>query len=465
MTRVYDALRRALDEADEDSLLDMERASLGDIGIADAGGAFVDSLLVEAKLPPLPREEPRYREDLRQREEPRAVPTPRPPAPMPAPAIDEPEDVDSDAAPDRDVAPGRSRKVFLVGAAALVAIAAIVLLVRPFAGAAPTALRLTGVIAANEIVIAPTIGGRITELKVNEGTNVTRGQLLARLDRREIDTEREQQAAAISQIAWRLQQSRQQASLQAETVSADLSRAQAKLREARSQELEQGAQLELQRKEAARAQSLFDQQLLPAQELERTKSALQVDEARVRAAVEQRTAAEADVALAMANARQTTVANQEVARNQAELEQARAQSAQIDTKLAYTNVFAPIDGTVSTRVAREGEVVAAGAPIVTLVDLNDVWVRADVEESYIQQLTLGQSLEVELQSGERRTAHVTFISPEPEFATQRDVSRVKRDIRTFGIKAAIPNQDRRLHSGMTVYVELPVGSTRSARAR
>jgi HlyD family secretion protein len=110
---------------------------------------------------------------------------------------------------------------------------------------------------------------------------------------------------------------------------------------------------------------------------------------------------------------------------------------------------------VSLSVAREGEVVNAGDPIVTIVDLDDIWVSAAVEETYINRVARGDTVDVELISGERMQGTVSFVSPEAEFATQRDVSRSMRDIRTFGIRVAVPNADRRLHAGMTAFVMLP----------
>jgi len=116
---------------------------------------------------------------------------------------------------------------------------------------------------------------------------------------------------------------------------------------------------------------------------------------------------------------------------------------------------------VARRVASLGEVIAAGDPVVTFVDLDHVWVRADVPESLVTQVKVGQSLEAALASGERLQGQVTFVSPEAEFATERDVSRVMRDVRTFAIKVAVPNADHRVHPGMTAYVYLnvaPVGA-------
>ena len=99
--------------------------------------------------------------------------------------------------------------------------------------------------------------------------------------------------------------------------------------------------------------------------------------------------------------------------------------------------------------------VAAGAPIVVVVDVNHLWVRADVEETYIDLIHFGQKLQVVLPSGDELTGTVFFKGVEGDFATQRDVSRTKRDIKTFAIKVAIPNPRHRLFTGMTAYVLLP----------
>jgi len=107
------------------------------------------------------------------------------------------------------------------------------------------------------------------------------------------------------------------------------------------------------------------------------------------------------------------------------------------------------------RVAKQGEVVAQGAPIVVVVDVDHLWVQADVEESYIDDVQFGQVLSVRLPSGRTIEGPVFFKGVENDFATQRDVSRTKRDIKTFAIKVAVPNDGRRLFTGMTATVLLP----------
>ena len=124
-------------------------------------------------------------------------------------------------------------------------------------------------------------------------------------------------------------------------------------------------------------------------------------------------------------------------------------------RLAYTEIHAPIDGIVDVRAARVGEVVNPGQPVVTLINPDDLWVRADVEETYIDRVRIGDTLTVRLPSGDEREGTVFYRGVDAAFATQRDVSRTKRDIKTFEIRLRVDNADRRLAVGMTAYVLLP----------
>ena len=99
---------------------------------------------------------------------------------------------------------------------------------------------------------------------------------------------------------------------------------------------------------------------------------------------------------------------------------------------------------------------AAGQPIVSIVNPDDLWVRVDVEETYIDRLKSGDTLTVRLPSGAERQGTVIFRGVDATFATQRDVSRTKRDIKTFEIRLRVPNTDRRLAVGMTAYVLMPI---------
>jgi multidrug resistance efflux pump len=172
--------------------------------------------------------------------------------------------------------------------------------------------------------------------------------------------------------------------------------------------------------------------------------------------IKQMDAQRAAVELARSNAEQVAVRQSQVAATRQQHAAADAQRAKADVRLAYAEIHAPINGFVDVRAARPGEVVNPGQAVVTLIDPDDLWIRADVEETYIDRIALGSHLTVRLPSGEERQGTVFYRGADAGFATQRDVSRTKRDIRTFEVRLRVDNADRRLAVGMTAYVMLPV---------
>jgi HlyD family secretion protein len=202
-------------------------------------------------------------------------------------------------------------------------------------------------------------------------------------------------------------------------------------------------------------QQLFDKGEVSAQERDHAEAAVRISRANVSALEQAVNAYVATVDVAQANRQQVPARKSAVSTMMAQMEQARASEAQMTTQLGYTKIYAPIDGIVSVRVAKQGEVVSIGSPIVVVVDINHLWVRASVEESYADAIKFGQKLTVELPSGNTIEGSVFFKGAENEFATQRDVSRTKRDIKTFAIKVAVPNPEGRLFTGMTAIVLLP----------
>ena len=174
-------------------------------------------------------------------------------------------------------------------------------------------------------------------------------------------------------------------------------------------------------------------------------AAMQASDAAVKSLEDQVRAAEAQVAVAHANRKQVDVQQSDLAATRAQLQQARADKATADVHLGYTKIYAPLDGIVSVRAARQGEVLQVGEPIVTILDVDHLWVQADVEETYIDRVGLNQRIKVQLPSGNILDGTVIFKGVESDFATQRDVSRTKRDIKTFAIKVAVPNHRANAH--------------------
>ena len=351
-------------------------------------------------------------------------------------------------------------RLLAVAMAVAVAAAAYLAFARP---SAPGDLRVTGVIAADEVTIAARTAGRIRQLNVAEGDTVAAGGVVAVLDRGDLDAARLQQVAVIAELTARLGRSGEIVALESRRSDGNIARARAELGAARSRERQADAELADIREEADRTSRLVDLQLVARRELERLRAQVAVAEARQTTARDGVAAAVANVSVAEAEARQVGVARRDVEQIQAQLRQAEAQLAQIDVRVDEAIVVSPIDGVVSLRVARQGEVVNAGDPIAVVIDPDDIWITAAVEESAAGYVAVGDSVPVELLTGGRRSGRVTFVAPEAGFATQRDVSRARRDIRTFSIKVALPNDDRRLHAGMTAFVLLPEGARAAGR--
>src|ERR1019366_8570437 len=169
-------------------------------------------------------------------------------------------------------------------------------------------------------------------------------------------------------------------------------------------------------------------------------------------------AAQAALALARSNAEQVAMHESQLLANRRQLEAAGAQKQKAQVVLGYTEIRSPIDGIVDVRAALQGEVVNPAQPIVTLIDPDGFWVRADVPETYIDRIHLGDRLTVRLPSGAERSGEVFYRGVDASYRTQRD-------IKTFEIRLRADNRDRSLGLNMTAEVLLPLGEKQSPVAR
>jgi RND family efflux transporter MFP subunit len=252
---------------------------------------------------------------------------------------------------------------------------------------------LTGIVTTDEVIVSPEIQGRLQQLFVREGDLVTNGELLGQMQPEQ----------------WQADMAFYQSSeLQ---TAADLRQAQADAENARLN--------------FERIGGLYSNNVESVQAYDQSRTAYESARARVESVKKQ-------------------------------IEAVTAQKDKAQVYLGYTEIRAPTNGIVDTRVAMQGEVVNAGQAIVTLINQDDLWVRADVEETYIDRIHLGDVLPVRLPSGAARQGTVFYRSVDADYATQRDVSRSKRDIKTFEIRLRCDNTDRSLAVGMTAYVTLPL---------
>jgi len=253
-------------------------------------------------------------------------------------------------------------------------------------------LVLTGTVTTDAVIVAPEIQGRLQQLFVRPGDLVTNGELLAQI-------QPEQWQADAAFYASSQQQS-----------TADLAQAQADLENARLN--------------FERISGLYSNLVESAQAYDASRMTFESAKARVESV-------------------------------QQKIEAVTAQKQKAEVYLRYTKIVAPTNGVVDTRAALQGEVVNPGQAVVTLINPDDLWVRADVEETYVDRIHLGDQMPVRLPSGATREGTVFYRGVDADYATQRDVSRTKRDIKTFEIRLRCDNADRALAVGMTAYVQLP----------
>lgn len=324
---------------------------------------------------------------------------------------------------------------------------------------------LTGIVDGNEVIVSPQITGRIVKLTVDEGSEVKKGDLVAELDPKELQASLAAAKANVASLQAQVNEANHNYALTDDSTGASLKQAESMLTSTRAQLEQARANLWRDQTDFDRTQKLFDGGVASAQDRDHAEATLKASQANVKSLEDSVGAQEAALSLAQANRKQVDVRGAEIATTLAQLEQARATAAATETQLGYTEIYAPIDGVVSVRVAKQGEVVSQGSPIVVVVDVDHLWVRADVEESYIDSVRFRQTLSVRLPSGDLLQGQVFFKGVENDFATQRDVSRTKRDVKTFAIKVSVPNQDRRLFTGMTATVLLPPPERKSWFAR
>jgi membrane fusion protein YbhG len=293
------------------------------------------------------------------------------------------------------IALGVSALVVLIAAAAVV-------LTGGRSGAAITA---SGTVEATESDLGFQVSGRIDSITVHEGDAVTPGEVLAWLDRRQLDAARDQAEAQAGAAQARL---------------AELEHG------SRPQEIAQGhaaadaatQQLAEAQKNLDRATRLVAGGAISQQQLDRTQTARDVAAAQAKSANEQ-------LALLEQGPRAETIAAQrEIVR------QANAAVRQAEAMLRDAVIEAPVAGIVTVRHREPGETVAAGAPVLTIINPDDRWVRIYVREDEVGRLALGASASITADAYPGRTygARVVYTSDQAEFtprSVQTTAERVK----------------------------------------
>lgn len=316
-------------------------------------------------------------------------------------------------------------------------------------------LQLIGTVDANEVVVSSRIPGRIQTLTVDEGDQVQAGELIATIQSDDLAAAKAAAAALAESEHFKVQGARDTERQTAGSTSSQVLNAEAQVQVAQASLLQAHAQYEHQEADTTRTVALAKQGIMSQQSSDEQTTALAADKAAVDAANQNVAAARAALKQAEANTLQAQAAAKTVASAHGDYKNAQALLNEAQVNLDYARVIAPIAGKVNVRAARQGEVVAAGTPIVTVTDLTQTWVYAPLPETEADAVQLGDKLRVVMPSGATLWGKVIAKSAEGDFATQRDVSRRKRDIETIRLKLLIDNPGEKYVPGMLAEVYIP----------
>ena len=339
-------------------------------------------------------------------------------------------------------------------------------------------IKVSGRIEGDDSTVSTKISGRIREITVREGDQVRVGQLIAVLDDDQVNAREEQEQSNVRQAEARVLSAQQQiavlqAQLEESNIGVDQAKidAQGRVNQAEAQVAQ--AEAELARTEADYKQARYDEEKytmlasdgdVPERTGHQARSTAEAHAAAVRAAHRQVDVAQGALLMAKANLsnaamrtsqaaairQQIVQAQSEISAAQAEVERARGKLKEVQADRADLQILAPIEGTVATRSAEPGEVVASGTPLITLVNLNAVYLRGFIPEGEIGRVKTGQTARVYLDSnpGHPLEAVVTRIDPEASFTPENTYFKDDRVKQVVGVKLLLKSAGGYAKPGM-----------------
>jgi HlyD family secretion protein len=299
----------------------------------------------------------------------------------------------------------------------------------------PNQLQVSGNIEAHESQLSFKVQGRVVELPIEEGQWVEAGALIARLDdadfRQKVNIDEANLRVRESNLSLTLAGTRQQ------EVDA-----------AKQRVAETEADLAQKKLDFERAQVLFRKDAISAQDRDLAETALKRSQASYEQSKERYNEA-------VEGSRK-----EEIAIAQANVKQARANLGLSRINLDYTRLQAPTAGVISVRQAELGEVVSPGTPIVTLADLDHVWLRAYISETDLGKIKWGQDATIRTDTYPDKTYHgrISFISPKAEFTPKSVQTFKERVTLVYRIKIDVDNPHHDLKPGMPADAQIDLAS-------
>ncbi len=287
----------------------------------------------------------------------------------------------------------------------------------------------SGHVEATEVRLAAKVGGRLLSLEAEEGAAVSRGQVLARIDTTDLE---------LALAAARAERAQADALLRLSLAGA---RAE-EIREARAQVARAEAELDGARRDLERMQGLLDSG---------SGTPKSRDDARVR---RDASAAALEAARERLQRLETGARPEEKDAARARLAAADARIAQVEQQIADATVTSPLAGVLTEKLSEPGELLAPGAGLAVITDLQDAWLTVYVGEPDLGRIRLGQKAAIVTDDGQQREGTVSFVSPRAEFTPKNVQTRDERVKLVYRLKVALPNADGLFKPGMPAEARL-----------
>jgi HlyD family secretion protein len=295
----------------------------------------------------------------------------------------------------------------------------------------PQPLLVQGEVDATRFDIAARVDGRVAEIPVERGQDVAAGAVLVKIDNPETIAKNEQALAA--KVVAQAQLANIHAGTRAEVVAA------------RKAALERAqASVVLAQKTFERVSQLAEHFNAPQARLDQATDSLHEGQ---RAVDQARSAYEQAVNGYTKEEREIAAAN---------VKKAIADIAAVQSIIDQMVVYAPVASQVYQRNVEPGEYVSPGVPLVTLIDLNDLWIHFDLREDLVRTLKLGDRFDVLIPalSNRRITVEAKLIATKGEYASWRATRATGDfDLRTFSIRAYPVEKVPELRPGMSAYLD------------
>ncbi|NMG49253.1 HlyD family efflux transporter periplasmic adaptor subunit [Azoarcus communis] len=312
-------------------------------------------------------------------------------------------------------------------------------------------IQVNGRIEGDHYAVAGKMPGKVADLPAREGDSTQKGKVLARLDDAQVRARLDQarQAASAMEAQWRAAQTalavaRKDLPLAIQTAEANLAHARAQFASARSS-AEQAA------RDAERFRRLAEAGTVDRHRYEQMALATEVAANQARSAEEAVRVAERQLAQARLGDERLRAREDEVKALAAQLDQARAALNEADSVLADLAIVAPADGIITQRLVNVGEVVAAGAPLFDIVDLDRLYLKAYVPEKDIGKVRLGLPAQVYTDAFPERPfpATVRYIASRAEFTPKEVQTPDERVKLVYAVKLYLDaNPEHRLTPGL-----------------